>query len=52
MMELSEKKILKTGPHKINSGRENELSCPHVKEIGKDNEVICKAVPPCILGYT
>jgi hypothetical protein len=53
MMELSEKKILKTGPYKANSGREDELLNSHVKEIEKDNEVMLhKDVSPCILGYT
>ncbi|XP_029660457.1 UPF0605 protein GA14893-like [Formica exsecta] len=53
MKELLEKKVLKTGPYKPNSGRENELSSPQVKEIKRDwnNEArLYKA--PYILGYT
>ncbi|CAL1679829.1 unnamed protein product [Lasius platythorax] len=54
MKELLEKKILKTGPYKSNSGREDELSSPHVKEIRKDwnNETRLHKAPPYILGYT
>lgn len=52
--ELLEKKILKTGPYKPNSGGENELSSPQIKEIKRNwnNEARLYKAPPYILGYT
>jgi len=49
-----EKKILKTGPYRPNSGREVELSNSQDKEIKRDwnNEAKLYKPPPYILGYT
>ncbi|XP_014478287.1 PREDICTED: protein FAM166B-like [Dinoponera quadriceps] len=54
MKELLEKKILKTGPYRPNSGREVQLLSPRDKEIRKDwsNEPRLYKAPPYILGYT
>lgn len=49
-----EKKILKTGPYRPNSGREEELPSLQAKEIRRDwnNEAGSYKAPPYILGYT
>lgn len=49
-----EKKILKTGPYRPNSGREAELPTLQDKEIRRDwnNEAASYKAPPYILGYT
>ncbi|XP_032663232.1 UPF0605 protein GA14893-like isoform X1 [Odontomachus brunneus] len=53
MKELLEKKILKTGPYRPNSGREVQLLSPRDKEIRRDwNETRLYKAPPYILGYT
>ncbi|XP_011874177.1 PREDICTED: UPF0605 protein CG18335-like [Vollenhovia emeryi] len=54
MKELLEKKILKTGPYRPNSGREAELPTLQDKEIRRDwnNEAGSYKAPPYILGYT
>ncbi|XP_011639598.1 UPF0605 protein CG18335-like isoform X1 [Pogonomyrmex barbatus] len=54
MKELLEKKILKTGPYRPNSGREVELPSLQDKEIKRDwhNETGSFKAPPYILGYT
>ncbi|XP_020289556.1 UPF0605 protein GA14893-like [Pseudomyrmex gracilis] len=53
MKELLEKKILKTGPYRPNSGKEVELSTPEEKEIKGDwHDTQVYKAPPYILGYT
>ncbi|XP_076238494.1 inositol hexakisphosphate kinase isoform X2 [Calliopsis andreniformis] len=56
MKELLEKKILKTGPYRPNSGREvqEDSSIPYEKDIRRDwkNEAHLFKAPPYILGYT
>ncbi|XP_012524792.1 UPF0605 protein GA14893 [Monomorium pharaonis] len=54
MRELLEKKILKTGPYRPNSGREAELPTLQDKEIRRDwnNEAAAYKACPYILGYT
>lgn len=52
--ELLEKKVLKTGPYRPNSGREAELPTLQAKEIRRDwnNEAAAYKACPYILGYT
>ncbi|XP_076682915.1 uncharacterized protein LOC143376455 isoform X2 [Andrena cerasifolii] len=54
--ELLEKKILKTGPYRPNSGRDTHesASIPYEKDIRRDwkNEAHLFKAPPYILGYT
>ncbi|KAK2579583.1 hypothetical protein KPH14_010878 [Odynerus spinipes] len=55
MRELLEKKILKTGPYKPNSGKDVALvKIPNEKDIRRDwkNEAHLYKAPPYILGYT
>ncbi|XP_011158322.1 UPF0605 protein GA14893 isoform X2 [Solenopsis invicta] len=54
MKELLEKKVLKTGPYRPNSGREAELPTLQAKEIRRDwnNEAAAYKACPYILGYT
>lgn len=53
IQELLEKKILKTGPYRPNSGKEVELPAPEEKEIKGDwHDTQVYKAPPYILGYT